>query len=100
MLVLCQTWPTRNEWHNTTCSDCGILFCVKLSECKDVPVDPPPPPKGNDERWKTVSLLLRPTRKIQSIGGICVLDHGLCVLQVFVDIKRKGLYGDALTKKR
>ena len=44
--------------------------------------------------------MLRLTKKLHITGKIVVLDSGFYVLQVLVDIKNKGVYGDALIKKR
>ena len=40
------------------------------------------------------------TKKLLRICNIVVLYDGLCVLHGFVDIQKKGVYGDSLAKKR
>ena len=40
------------------------------------------------------------TKEIRVKGNIVVLDSGFCVLQGFVDIKKKGVYGANIIKNR
>ena len=39
------------------------------------------------------------TKMLHRTGNIDVSDSGFCVLQILVDIKKKGVYGAALIKK-
>ena len=44
--------------------------------------------------------MLQPTKNLCGTWNIFVLESGFCVLEVLVDIKKNGLYGTSLIKKR
>ena len=90
--------PIENKWHTIACSDSGILFNVNSVEVKDAPVEHPH--QKYSDTGKTVSLMLCLTKMIHGTGNIVVLDYGFCVIHGLVDMKKKGVYGVTLIKKR
>eukprot|EP00804_Cyclotella_cryptica_P018793 CCRYP_021187-RA/>CCRYP_021187-RA protein AED:0.33 eAED:0.33 QI:0/0/0/1/0/0/2/0/393 len=63
-------YPEGNEYHTICCGVSGILFDLELREGKDRPSELPPQ------------------------------DSGFCVLLALLSLKKKGVYGGALIKKR
>ena len=49
---------------------------------------------------KTVGLMLRLTRARWSTGKAVIIDSGLCVLKGLLEMRKRGVYGSALIKKR
>ena len=68
-----------------------------MVEGKDEPSEKP---KEFSEKGKTVSLLLRLTKKLWGTGKVVVLDSGFCVLQGLIELKKKGVFAASLIKKR
>jgi hypothetical protein len=71
--------------------------CDRASEGKDEPTGIQ---RAFDALGKTSGLLLR---MLQSYFGTCryvVLDSGFCVLKAIVELRRNGLFGCELIKKR
>ena len=90
-------WPFGNEYHDTGCADCDIIWGVDLREGKDRPRN-----LGNeefDEMGKTTGILLRLTKHFWHLGKVFVLDSGFCVLKSLTELQKKGLYAAALIKK-
>ena len=48
---------------------------------------------------KTVGLMLQLTILIYSTGKAVILDSGLCVLKVILEVSKKRFYGSSLIKK-
>jgi len=92
-------WPFGNEWHTIACSETTIIFFVELVEGQDRPRQLGAK-KYNNIGGKTVGLLLRMTENIWHSGRVVVLDSGFCVLLALIEIKKKGLFGAAVIKKR
>ena len=98
MFVLIKLWSFSNEWHTIDCSASGILFCVGLVEGKGAPADHSIAPEYY-YRIITVSLMLCLTKNLHGTGK-SFLDSYLCVLQGLEDIKKKGVYGSDILRKR
>ena len=77
-----------------------LVFCFLLSRLKVRVHQQNAPPPPSILIGKTGSLILRLTKKLHGTGKILVLDSGSCVLQGLVDIKKKGIYGATIGKKR
>ena len=97
MFVPRKPWPFGNEYHSTCCGISGIMFAVELVEGRDSPKEIKP---NFNEMGKTVGLLLRLTRSIWNEGKIVILDSGFCVLKGIIELRKKGVFGAALIKKR
>ena len=52
------------------------------------------------ELSKTIGLLLRMLSSVFNTGRYLVLDSGFCVLKGLIELRRNGLSGVALIKKR
>ena len=53
-----------------------------------------------DEIGKIVVTILRCTRPICNCSNFVTMDSGLCVTKGLVNIRKKGVFGTALIKKR
>ena len=49
---------------------------------------------------KTVGLMLRITRALWSSGKAVIMDSGFYVLRGLLDMRKRGVYGNVLIKKR
>ncbi|KAL7471616.1 hypothetical protein ACHAXS_011951, partial [Conticribra weissflogii] len=56
--------------------------------------------KEHDEKGKTVGLMIRMTKPIHKSGKIVTMDSGFSVTRGIIAMKEKGVYGQALIKKR
>ena len=92
-----EPWQLGNEYHTIICGKSGVLYSMELMEGKDAP---PQRLKEFLLMGKTVSLLLRLTRSIWGSSRVLVLDSGICVLKEIVELRKKGIFGAALIKKR
>ena len=90
-------WPLGNEYHTIACGTSGILYAMELVEGRD---EPRQTQKEFSDQGKTVGLLLRLTRPIWGSSKVVVLDSGFCVLQGIAELRKKGVFGAALIKKR
>ena len=77
MFVPRKPWPFGNKFHTIACSETGILYALELVEGKDQPEQEK---KTSLRKGKTVSLLLRLTRKLWGTGKVVVLDSSFCML--------------------
>ena len=99
MFVPRKPWPFGNEYHTICCGLSGILFDLELVEGKDAPPERPAP-EFESLGGKTVGLLLRLTKALWATGKVVILDSGFCVLRGIIELKKKGVFGAALIKKR
>ena len=90
-------WSFTNYWHTIAWYESDILFCVELVE-ENYSLSEPP--KKKSDRGETICLVLILNQNIHSTGNIFLLDFGLCVLQVLVDINKKVVHVAAISKKR
>lgn len=101
MVVPRKPKPMGNEWHTICCCDSGILFHVELMEGKDHPSEIPVEFEKTDGIvMKTVGLLKRMTRSLWGTGKVVIMDSGFCVLRGLIELKKHGVYGSAVIKKR
>ena len=91
-------WPFGNEYHSIACGKSRVMYRVEIVEGKDMPCERPA--KEFNELGKTVGLMLRLTRPFWSTSKVVVFDSGFCVLKGIVELRRKGVFGAALIKKR
>ena len=73
-----------------------FLF-FELVEVKYAPEERPP--NYFLEIGITLYLMLLPTKILHRTGNISMLDDGLCVFQVLVDMNSKGVYGSNIIRK-
>ena len=98
MFVPRKPWPFGNEYHDAGCAQSDIIWSLDLREGKDHPQDLGK--KEYDNLGKSVGLLLRLTKAVWGTGKVFVLDSGFCVLKAIIELKKKGLFGATLIKKR
>jgi Transposase IS4 len=98
MCVPRKPWPFGNEYHSICCALSGIMYFIELVEGKDEPRERPK--KAYSELGKTVGMLQRLTQPIWHTGKVVVLDSGFCVLQALIELRKRGVFGAALIKKR
>ncbi len=90
-------WSLGNEYHSICCALSGIMFGIDLVEGKD---QPPNKPKDFQDMGKTVGTMLRLTRSLDSTGTIVIMDSGFCVLKGLIEMRKRGVFGSAMIKKR
>ena len=73
------------------------MFVIKMVEGKDAPSILCWP---FEAIGKTVSRLLRMLMSYFGTGRYIILDSGFCFLKAIIELKRYGLFGCALAKKR
>jgi Transposase IS4 len=74
------------------------MFAVELVEQKDHPQQ-----RGQlifEHHGNTVGLLLRRTEQIWGSGKVVVIDSGFCVLKGLIELRKQGVFGAAIVKKR
>ena len=91
--------PFGNEYHSACCALSVIMFVIELVEGKDAPAALVRA-RPFESMGKTAGLLLRMLQSYFGTGRYIVLDSGFCVLKGIVELKRHGLFGCALIKKR
>ena len=97
MFVPHKPWSFGNEYHDTGCAESDIIWAWELWEGKDCP--PQLNNKPFDDIGKTVGSLLCLTEPVWGSGRVFVLDSCFCVLQVIVELWKKGFFTVALIKK-
>jgi hypothetical protein len=98
MCVPCKPWKFGNEYHDAGCAQSNIIWQVDLREGKDRPAHLGK--KEYDNLGSTIGTMLRLTKPVHGSGKVFVFDSGFCVLQGLIELKKKGIYGHALVKKR
>eukprot|EP01082_Thalassiosira_pseudonana_P012650 g11200.t1 g11200 contig5:354636-355736(+) len=105
MIVERKPYPSGNKYHSIAYGDDGkpIMWRIKLQEGKDRP-------KKADGTWafpsqfesesKTVKLMLEMTEPIHGTGMIVTMDSAFCVSAGILALHDKGVYDQALIKKR
>jgi hypothetical protein len=73
------------------------MFVIELVEGKDAP---PQMSKQFSQHGKTAGLLLRMLQSYFHTARYIVLDSGFCVLKGIIELRKNGLFGCALIKKR
>jgi hypothetical protein len=91
--------PFENEWHTIGCVESKILRHAEIVEGKDRPTQLGKK-KYQDIGGPTVGLIRRMTKPIHGQGKIVVMDSGFCVTKEIVKMGKKGVFGQALVKKR
>jgi hypothetical protein len=89
--------PFGNEYHTACCALSNIMFVIELVEGKDAP---PQMTKQFSQHGKTAGLLLRMLQSYFHTARYIVLDSGFCVLKGIIELRKNGLFGCALIKKR
>jgi len=89
--------PFGNEYHTACCALSTIMFVIELVEGRDAP---PEIPKQFNAEGKTAGLLLRMLQSYFHTARYIVLDSGFCVLKGITELRKYGLFGCALIKKR
>ncbi len=76
-----------------------MVLNVDLVEGKDR-LDKLNNPKNNKNGGKSCGLLLWMLCKYFLTGRYFILDLGFCMMKAIVELKKEGLFADALIKKR
>ena len=105
MVVPRKPHPEGNEYHSIADGDDGkpIMWRVKLQEGKDRPKKANGAwafPSEWDREGPTVRLMLEMTRPIHYSGKVVTMDSGFCVSAGILALHHRGVYGQALIKKR
>ena len=87
-----------NYSHTIACKLLKIMWFAEISEGRDRPCGPGRP--DFDEIGKTVVTMLRYTRPICNFSNVFIMGSGLCVTNFLVNLRKKGVFGAALIKKR
>ncbi len=88
-----------NKYHLMCCGVSGVMLNVDLVEGKDR-LDKLNNPKNNKNGEKSCGLLLWMLCKYFLTGRYFILDLGFCMMKAIVELKKEGLFADALIKKR
>ena len=91
--------PFGNERHTICCALSTILYRAEIVEGKDHPSELGPK-KYQDLGGPTVGLMLRMTKPIHGSGKVVIMDSGFCVAKGITEMEKKGVFGQALIKKR
>jgi hypothetical protein len=106
MVVPRKPHPCGNEYHTICDGDDKrpILWRMELVEGKDRPK------RGGQWAFpckfesagitKTPALMLRMTEPIHGQGKVVTMDSGFCVAKGVTEMKKRGVYGQAIVKKR
>ena len=92
--------PKGNEYHTIYWGESGIMYGWEIVEGRDHPIPMGRPEFETSPNMKTVGLMLRLTRARWSTGKAVIIDSGLCVLKGLLEMRKRGVYGSALIKKR
>ena len=98
MVIPRKPWPFGNEWHDIVCGSSKILWNLELREGKDRPSWHEP--KEYENLGVTVGLMMRICKPIYHSGRVVVMDSGFCVLEGISRLRQKGVFGQAIIKKR
>lgn len=90
-------WPYGNEYHTISCGESQIIYAVDLVEGKD---EPRQQPKKYAEHGKTVGVMLRLSEPLFHTSKVVVCDSGFCVLKGIIEMRKHGVFCQALVKKR
>ena len=101
MCVPCKPHPFGNEYHTIANGDhkSPILYRVELVERKDRPRQLGKK-EFDDLGGPTIGLMVRMTCNLWHTGKVITMDSGFCVSLGIVQLHLKGVYGQALIKKR
>ena len=91
-----------NEYHSVANALTTIIWGVKLVEGKDKPKEVLEPFGKLSKRLgtKTLSLMMRILEPIFNTSKVVILDSGFCVLKALAVLRVKGVFAQALIRKR
>ncbi len=98
MIVPRKPHPLGNEYHTIADARTKILFWMEMREGKDSPAHIRK--EFDDKGGPTVGLVLRATETIHHTGRKVVMDSGFCVSEGLVQLRKKGLFGCMVVKKK
>ena len=90
--------PFGNERHTSACGLSTIMWFVQIVEGRDHPCERRRPDYG--EIGNTVGKMMWCTRHIWNCEKVVIVDSGFCVTKGLVDLRKKGVFGSELIKKR
>ena len=104
MFVPRKPHPFGNEYHTIADALTMIIWGIELVEGKDQPKDTEVVRKyevlDKKLKSKTLPLMMRIMEPIFNTGKVVVLDSGFCVLKAIAALRVKGVFAQALIKKR
>ena len=90
--------PFGNEYHSVCCGVSRIMWRIEMVEGKDTPAGTRK--EFDDKGGSTVGLLLRMCKPFFYTGMALVLDSGFCVLKGLIELRKVGVFGASVIKKR
>ena len=76
------------------------MYGWEIVEGRDHPIPMGRPEFETSPNMKTFGLMLRLTRALCSTWKAVIMDSGFCVLKGLLEMRKRGVYGSALIKKR
>ena len=100
VLCPCKPHPKGNKYHTICCGESGIMYGWDIVEGRDNPIPMGRPEFETSPNMKMVGLMLTLTSVQWSTGMSVIMDSGFCVLKGPLEMRKRGVYGSALIKKR
>ena len=76
------------------------MYVWVIVEGRDHPIPMGRPEFETSPNMKTIGIMLRLTRALWSTGKAVIMDGGFCVLKGLLEMRKRGVYGSTLIKKR
>ena len=105
------TWPVfvflpikphskGNEYHTICCDESGIMYGCDIVKGRDnlMPMGRPEPETSSNT--KMVVLMLQLDISQWRTGKTVIMESALCFIKGLLEIRKRGVYGGALIKKR
>ena len=83
--------PFGNEYHKIACAKSKGIYNVEIVEGKDQPRVMGK--KEFEEKGATAGLMARTKKPLWGTGKVVVMDSGFCVLEEFISMVEKGVFG-------
>ncbi len=90
--------PFGNKYHSMCCGESGIILNEEMVDGEDRPRELGAS-EFDDNGGKTVGLLLQMLKKYFSTGRYVILDSSFCILKGIVELKKEGIFAEALLKQ-
>ena len=93
-------YPKGNAYHTICCGESGIMYGWEIVERRYNLIPMGQPEFETSTNMKTVGLMRRLTRALWSTGKAVIMDSVFCVLKGLLEMRKRGVCGSALIKKR
>jgi hypothetical protein len=91
--------PFGNEYHTMACAVLHVIFWIEIVEGKDRPSQLGPP-LHVDHHGKLCGLVLRAAECIKGSNRVIGMDSGFGVLATLPELRKRGLHGTVVLKKK